>query len=187
MHSLDDWELVARARTGDVMAFSALVSRYQAPVIHFCQRMVSSREDAEDLAQQCFVRLYKSLARLEPRAKFSTALFGIARNLTLNFLRDEKRRGRGKRQELPEAMPDDLGTRPDEQARRGELEERLHQELMQLSPQHREVLLLREFEGFDYENIARIVGCRKGTVRSRLARAREQLRQRLEASGGEWL
>lgn len=188
MPQLDDWELVAQAQAGDLNAFAVLVRRYQAPVIHFCQRMTGSAEDAEDVAQEAFVRLHRHLKRLQPQARFSTVIFGIARNLTLNYLRDMKRRGRGQSQPLDTTpLPDDEGRRPDAEARVGEIERLLAEGIAQLSPDHREVLVLREIEGLDYDAIAAILKCRKGTVKSRLARAREQLRQRLVALGGEEL
>jgi len=95
MSERSDWDLVALARDGDMNAFAELVSRYERPVVNFCQRMVRSREDAEDLAQESFVRVFRYLDRLTPEAKFSTLLFGISRNLTLNYIRDTGRRGRG--------------------------------------------------------------------------------------------
>lgn len=78
MSDADDWALVERARGGDMPAFASLVRRYQTPVIHFCQRMCGSLPDAEDLAQESFVRLYRHLPRLQPKARFSTVMFGIA-------------------------------------------------------------------------------------------------------------
>lgn len=188
MKDLDDWELVALAQAGDMRAFGEVVRRYQVPVMHFCQRMLGSAQDAEDLAQESFVRLYRYLHRLEPQAKFSTAMFGIARNLTLNHLRDSGRRGRGRHQPLdtrPLPAPESAG--PASQARLREIEERLSRALEALSPDHREVLILRELQGLDYVSIGRVLGCRQGTVRSRLARAREQLRQKLTEQGGDAL
>ncbi len=188
MQSVDDWELVARAQGGSLDAFEALVRRYQGPVIHFCRRMVGSQEDAEDLAQECFVRLYRHLARLKPKAKFSTVVFGIARNLALNFVRDEGRRGRGRRVPAEDlALAAKADARPDERARVTEIGTALETALEQLTVEHREILLLREMQGLDYDGIARVLRCRKGTVRSRLARAREQLRLRLLDMGGDLL
>jgi RNA polymerase sigma-70 factor (ECF subfamily) len=141
------------------------------------------------VAQTCFVRVHQHLHRLEPQARFSTLLFGIARNLALNHLRDSGRRGRGQTQPL-DAAPDpraDPQSGPAHQARMREIEAAIADGIAQLSPEHREVLLLREMQGMDYDAIARVLGCRVGTVKSRIARAREQLRQRLEAMGGEWL
>jgi len=188
MSGVDDWTLVARAQAGDTKAFAQLVRRYQRPVMQFCLRMVGSAQDAEEIAQDTFVRVYRHLDRLEPRAKFSTLLFGIARNLTLNFLRDAQRRGGGVTDPMEtHGAVGDERLRPDRAARLGEIEAMLMRAMQRLSPEHREVLVLRELNGMDYEGIARVVKCRKGTVKSRLARARAQLQAQLEALGGDRL
>lgn len=189
MSEYSDWDLVARANEGDSDAFAELVERYHRPVVHFTQRMVGSREDAEDIAQESFVRVYRYLHRLEPQAKFSTLLFGISRNLALNFLRDSGRRGRGVTYSLTDRDNQDIPLedetlRPDRLARLSEIEQRVEEGIMKLSPKHREVLVLRELQGLDYASIAKIVKCRKGTVKSRIARAREQLRAVLDEGGG---
>lgn len=178
------------ASDGDMDAFTELTQRYQRPVIHFCQRMVKSREDAEDIAQESFVRVFRYLNRLTPSAKFSTLLFGIARNLTLNFIRDAGRRGRGITYSLSEddgqeRVLEDESMRPDRGARLNEIDAMIQEGLSMLSPKHREVLVLRELNGLDYNTIAEIVKCRKGTVKSRIARAREQLRKNMESLGAE--
>ena len=173
-------------------AFAELVERYERPITNFCQRMVRSREDAEDLAQESFVRLHRYLDRLRPAAKFSTFLFGIARNLALNFIRDSGRRGRGVTFSLTdqnmEGKPlEDGSLRPDRSARLREIDQMIEEGMALLSPRHREVLVLRELNGLDYNSIAEIVKCRKGTVKSRIARAREQLRLHMERLGGNEL
>lgn len=187
-----DWDLVALARDGDMDAFAELVRRYERTVIHFCLRMVGSREDAEDIAQESFIRVYRYLPKLTPSAKFTTLLLGIARNLTLNHLRDTGRRGRGITRSLTgherkEQAIEDHRLRPDRDARLSEIEQMIERGLDMLSPQHREVLILRELQGCDYNTIARITKCRKGTVKSRIARAREQLRIHLDKLGGKLL
>ena len=183
---MQEWQLVERARAGDAEAFTQLVRRYQGPVVHFCQRMLSSAQDAEDVAQETFVRLYRYLDRLEPGAKFSTVLFGIARNLTLNHLRDTKRRGRGATDPLDRhGGLAARSRRPDESARLGEIQAIVERGLEELTREHREVLVLREINGLDYESIARVLDCRMGTVKSRIARAREQLQARIRDLGGE--
>ncbi|HRK34452.1 MAG TPA: sigma-70 family RNA polymerase sigma factor [Candidatus Hydrogenedentes bacterium] len=192
MSEVSDWDLVARARAGDAEAFALLVRRYEAPLIHFCMRMAGSLEDAQDIAQDSFVRVYRYLDRLRPDAKFSTVLFGMARNLTLNFLRDSGRRGRGvtvslTRDDESEQSIADGAARPDESARLQEIEGLIGQALNLISPEHREVLILREIQGMDYETIGEIIECRSGTVKSRIARAREQLRLKLIELGGESL
>lgn len=185
-----DWRLVEDARGGQLQAFDELVRRYEQPLIAFIWRMTGSREDAEDLAQETFVRVYRYLERLRPDAKFSTVLFGIGRNLTLNYIRDGKRRGRGRMDSL--SQPDgqelalaDPAPAPDAAARENETYALIQRGLALLSAEHREVLLLREAQGLDYDAIAEVIGCRKGTVKSRIARAREQLRARLLELGGE--
>ena len=192
MSEPSDWELVALARSGDDQAFARLVRRYEQGVVAFCQRMVGSRDDAEDLAQDSFIRVYRYLDRLRPEAKFSTALFGMARNLTLNFLRDTGRRGRGKtrsltREDATQQPVHDEANNPGHRARLREIESLIEQALERVSPEHREVLVLRELNGLDYDAIAAVTKCRKGTVKSRLARAREQLRIQLLELGGDEL
>ena len=183
---MQEWHLVERAQQGDIDAFTLLVRRYQQPVVHFCQRMLASTQDAEDVAQETFVRLYRYLGRLQPDAKFSTVLFGIARNLTLNHLRDSKRRGRGATDPIEtHAGLADKSRRPDASARLGEIQAVVEKGLQELSPEHREVLVLREINGLDYEAIARVLDCRIGTVKSRIARARDQLQARIKHLGGD--
>lgn len=187
-----DWELIDQARGGDMDAFAELVKRYQTPIVHFCQRMVGVPQEAEDLAQDTFVRVYRYLPRLRPDAKFSTVLFGVARNLTLNFIRDSKRRGRDLTRSIEQADGrnlelEDHAARPDRVARVREIEELLERAMAELSAEHREVIVLRETQGLDYDAISEITRCRKGTVKSRLARAREQLRLRLLELGGDML
>lgn len=190
MKDVADWDLVARAREGEMRAFEELVARYETPLVHFCMRMTGSREDAEDLAQETFVRVYRYLNRLKPEAKFSTALFGMARNLTLNHLRDSKRRGRGKTASLSvgaghDAPIADPAAQSDSAARQTDMQALIERGLAMLSVEHREVILLREVEGMDYEKIADVLRCRKGTVKSRLARARAHLRQCIRDLDGE--
>jgi RNA polymerase sigma-70 factor (ECF subfamily) len=188
MSGVCDWDLVTRARAGDMDAFAELVRRYQRPVIQFCFRMVGSTQDAEDLAQDSFVRVYRHLHRLRPQAKFSTVLFGIARNLVLNFLRDAKRRGHRVTESLDAraSVGQDTG-RPDREARLREIEALVERGMALLGPEHREVLVLREINGMDYASIARIIRCRQGTVKSRLARARRELRAQITRLGGDLL
>jgi RNA polymerase sigma-70 factor, ECF subfamily len=188
MSENDDWVLVERAQAGDMDAFAQLVSRYQRPAVHFCYRMLASEQDAEDVAQEVFIRLHRYLKRLTPQAKFSTVLFGIAKNLCLNHIRDMKRRGRGMGVPL-DSRPELISQArtPSHAAHLREVELEIDVALSNLSEDHRAILHLREIEGLDYEAIATILKCRKGTVKSRLARAREQLRIQLISQGGDLL
>ena len=165
-------------------AFTEIVQRYQKPVMHFCYRMIGSRPDAEDVAQETFIRLYKALGRLRPDHPFTTALFTIARNATLNHLR-----GRGRHQRRMAALKqeqkglDSTLNQPDRKAQAQDITAALEKALAALPPEYKEALVLREYQGFDYQHIATILACPVGTVRSRIARAREQIRQQLLAYG----
>lgn len=180
MTAVDDWDLARDAAAGDKDAFAALVNRYQKPVIRFCYRMAGSRADAEDVAQETFVNLYRSLGRLRREYAFSTVVFCYARNAMLNHLRGAGRRHR----HLQAFQREQAGTasaapRPDHRAQAADAAAMLEAGMAALPPEFREVFILREFQGVDYQGIADIVGCPVGTVRSRLARAREQLRAHL--------
>lgn len=184
----EDWKLARRAAEGDMDAFAALVKRYQRPVIQFCYRMTGSMADAEDIGQETFVNLFRSLARLRQESAFSTVVFCYARNAALNHLRNTGRRRRW----LEAFRLENTGVvsgadRPDNRARMKDVAAMLEAGITALPSEFREVFVLREFEGLDYERIAVIVGCPVGTVRSRLARAREQLRKYLVRIYGDEL
>ncbi len=187
MSPVDDWTLARRAATGDRTAFARIVRRYQQPVVAFCYRMTRSHADAEDIAQETFVRLYKALDRLQPERPFSTVLFTIARNAALNQLRGE---GRHRRRVAALAQTQDqrdATAPPDRQAQAADVAVALETALAALTPEYREAFVLRECQGFEYRQIAAILSCPVGTVRSRIARAREQIRQQLLAYGDDIL
>jgi len=185
-----DTDLVRRSKTGDVNAFGELVERYQSLVVGFCYRLLGNREDAEDIAQETFMRAFSAIGRFQPRAKFSTWLLTIAKNLSLNLLRDERRRGRDvhvatvleQEMQAVELVPSD-DPRPDETLRQDERADRVRRALFELSDIHRSIIVLRDFEGMTYEEIAKVMRCRKGTVKSRLSRARDHLKEVLIATG----
>ena len=187
MPETEDWSLALRAAGGDMDAFTLIVERYQKPIVQFCWRMTGSRPDAEDIAQETFVRLYKALGRLRPEQAFPALLFSIARNATLNYLRGVNRHRRRVvaftrvRNQVADAL------RPDRKAQARDIAEALEAALAALPPEYREAIVLREYHGFDYQHIAAILACPVGTVRSRIARAREQLRQHLLTYGEDVL
>ena len=180
----EDWNLAHRAKKGDMAAFEALVNRYRRPVIQFCYRMIGNLPDAEDVGQETFLNLYRSLDRLRQESAFSTVVFCYARNATLNHLRARRRHER--RVEAFRRAPTvpDAPT-PLDNARRQEASARIEAGIAALPPEYREVFVLREFQGLDYQRIAEILACPVGTVRSRLARAREQLREHLVRRHGD--
>jgi len=178
----EDLDLVLRSKKGEMRAFGELVSRHQSLVVNFCYRMLGNKEDAEDVAQETFLRAFAAIRKFQPRAKLSTWLLTIARNLALNLIRNQRRRVQSADQaccsEKPVQATDLASSRnpgPDEVLLRKERTEYLHRALLELSDTHRTIIVLRDFEDMTYEEIARIMGCRKGTVKSRLSRARGHL------------
>ena len=178
----DEAELIRQAKQGDSQAFGTLVERYQRRVVSVAQAVVHNQEDALELAQEAFVRAYENLAQFESRSSFSTWLYRITANLAIDFRRREGRqtvlRGEDAVTEIGK-LPSEVGDSFKETARR-ELNQRLREALMQLTPEHRAVILLREVEGLSYDEISDILHCPRGTVMSRLHYARTHLRTILE-------
>jgi len=182
-----DAELVRRARRGDVAAYDRLVEIYQTRVYGLIYNMTGNREDAEDLTQDVFIRAYKALPNFSGRSSFYTWIYRIAVNRTINFL---KQRNRVKRLSLDDV---DLGLERDpayvEISGRNspardlsitELQERLNKALQTLSEKHRTVVVLHDIQGVPHEEIARMLHCSPGTVRSRLFYARQLLQAELQ-------
>ena len=181
--------LVARARGGDVAAFGQLVERYQDALFNGIYRMVSRREDAEDIAQETFVRAFRAIKRFQARSSLYTWLYSIAVNLVISHRRKASTAaGRANPLSLQqlhdaEGRPRELDghtERPDEAAERHERHERVHEAIARLEPDHRAVLVLRDIEGFDCRTVAEVLGCPVGTVKSRLHRARLALKKHLK-------
>jgi RNA polymerase sigma-70 factor (ECF subfamily) len=184
----EDWML--RLRAGDAKereeAFSVLVAKYRAPVIHFLYRLVYQREPAEDLAQEVFLRMYRARKSYQPRAKFSTWLFRIATNVALNALRDGRMRhtreismesGEGALP-LAEALPDAMAT-----AEQALLEQErlavIRRAVEELPEKQRLAVLLHKYQELDYAEIAEVLECSESALKSLLFRAYETLRVRL--------
>lgn len=183
-----DAVLMLRVKRGDSAAFAELVDKFKQPVINLAYRTLHDLTEAEDLAQNVFVQAYKSAARYEPSAKFSTWLFTITRNLCLNEIR---RRARHPADSLdqPAAEMDDHPLRqvedkgvasPPEQLLRGELEEKVERALAELPENQRTALLLCRQEELSYEEIAEVLGCSLSATKSLIHRARETLKARLK-------
>ncbi len=181
--------LVRRARRGDVAAFGKLVEQYQDALFNGIYRMVSRREDAEDLAQETFVRAFKAMPGFKERSSFYTWLYSIAVNLVISHRRKSATAaGRANPVSLDHlgeenGRPLDLdgqAERPDEIAQRHEHHRRVHEAIARLAPDHRAVVVLRDIEGFDCQTVAELLGCPVGTVKSRLHRARLALREQLK-------
>lgn len=175
--------LVMRAQAGDRQAFGELVERYMQRAYYVALGLVGSHDDALDLSQEAFVRAYRARATIDPDRPFYAWLYQIVRRLCFNFIRDRKTR----RRKMEEATPwlVDLAGRgaartdPGKRAERSELRERLEAAIDRLSEREREILVLREFEGLKYREIAELLGLPIGTVMSRLYTARKNLAEQL--------
>ena len=186
-----DDELVRRFKGGDLAAFSEIVKRYQDRVFTLCLRWLGDREAAEETAQDVFLALYRSLHDFRGESQLSTWIFRVATNHCKNRRMYRIRRAHDRHEPLdspgtedapPRQIPDP-GPGTDSGLHRSEAEEILEKGLAQLDETHRSILVLRDIEDLSYEEIADILSLPRGTVKSRLHRARAELARVL----GRWL
>jgi len=184
----DDLTLVKRVKTGDQRAFKLLVERYQRKIYAVALGMVKDKEEALDISQEAFVKVYRYLDHFKGDSSFYTWLYRITVNISIDALR-KKQPLRGEEVELDEALKMDtaeanigalgsrLGTNPQKSALRKELAEKIQQALETVPEKHRAILLLREVEGMSYEDLSRTLKIPKGTVMSRLFHARVKVQK----------
>ena len=175
---MDEKALVQRAIDGDSAAFGTLVERYQQQVFNLALRMVGSRADAEDLAQEAFIRAWRALPSFHQSAQFSPWLFLRSqkrkKTISLTMLQDDE----DKQWDLPDGAP-----LPEQRMIDREEREALGRAFLALDPDYRQVLTLRIVNGCSYQEIGEILKLPEGTVKSRISRARDQLRKKMNASG----
>jgi len=179
-----DAELMLRVKEGDGASFGVLLDKHRSSVVHFLYRMVRNQAVAEELAQEVFLRVYRSRSTYEPTAKFTTWLFRIATHLALNSLRD------GRNERLQEHLDDDTSNLPVRQVfdRRPSVEqamvheaklEEIRQAVATLPEKQRAAVLMHKYEEMEYTQIAGVLSCSESAVKSLLFRAYERLRTRL--------
>jgi RNA polymerase sigma-70 factor (ECF subfamily) len=181
-----DRELVARCQAGDEAAFDGLVQRHQQRALNVAYQLLHNREDATEVAQDAFVRIYGSLNEFRGDCEFTTWLHQIVVNLARNKHRWWKRRARSETVPLDDPSSGPLaGTAdpPDVEAVKAEFVRTIGDKMAGLPAHSREVLVLRNVEELSYEQIALVLDCSVGTVKSRIARAREQLRKAVREAG----
>ena len=178
----EEMVLVERARGGELKAYDELIKRYQERIYATVYHMTSNHEDANDLAQESFVKAYQALKSFKGGSSFYTWLYRIAVNKTINFLKQRKNRQHMSLNDLDfnaEHDPDLVALISDKTPRReaglSELQEKLNGALLKLSEHHRMAVVLHDVQGLSHEEIAKIMHCNIGTVRSRLFYARQQL------------
>jgi RNA polymerase sigma-70 factor (ECF subfamily) len=179
-----DAELMLRVKDGCTSSFSLLLERHRLPVIHFLYRMVQNQAVAEELAQEVFLRVYRSRASYEPTAKFTTWLFRIATRLALNHIRDG-RHEKGQESldnELAEGMarqvPDRIPTVEQSLLKNVKCQE-IRRAIEALPEKQRAAVLMHKYQELEYSHIAAALGCSESAVKSLLFRAYETLRSRL--------
>ncbi len=183
-----DAALMLRVRKGESIAFTELVDKYKQPVMNLAFRMLHDATEAEDMAQNVFVQVYKSAHRYEAASKFSTWLFTIARNLCLNEIR---RRSRHPADSLDATHPeqedqpwqqyeDKKAVQPPESLLQGELAGKIEQALAALPENQRTAIFLCRQEELSYEDIAKVLGCSLSATKSLIHRGRETLKEKLK-------
>ena len=179
----DDLRLMQLVGRGDTGAFEQLIEKHQALVAGTVARMLGGNSDVEDIAQQVFIRVWKSARRYVPRAKFTTWLLKITRNLVFNELRRTKRRAHVPLQPEPgvedPALKDETNLAPDASLLETELQRTIEEAILQLPETQRMALVLRRYEQLSYEQIAEVLDLSVAAVKSVLFRARSELRSRL--------
>ena len=182
-------ELITKAQKGDRDAFGQLVLTHQNRVFTLCVHMVGNREEAEDLAQEAFLKAWRSLESFHAESSFATWMHRLTTNLCLDHLRRQTRRQNvsvavsldDEEAVVPE--PADPGSDPQRELERKERQRALAKGLKELPEHHRRALVMREVSGMSYQEIADALELDLGTVKSRIARAREALRKRLLEDG----
>jgi RNA polymerase sigma factor (sigma-70 family) len=179
----DDRPLVARAKKGDLDAYDELIRRHQQRIYGLCYHLTSNHEDANDLAQDAFLKAWKALNSFKGDSSFYTWIYRVAYNTCLNHLKT--RRNRTPHLSLndldfnaehdPEMVALVSHNTPRRDASLAELQKHLNAALLKLSEEHRTVVVLHDVQGLGHDEIAKIIGCNPGTVRSRLFYARQQM------------
>jgi RNA polymerase sigma-70 factor (ECF subfamily) len=183
---LHDTELLRRCRAGDERAYRLLVQRYQRQVYSIALRMLRRAEDAEDVTQETFVRVFRSIDRYDPSRPFAAWIFTIASRLCIDHIRRHRKGmislfqadpGSGEERTIE---LEDPGLRPEEEAQHAEEERHASQLIDSLPPHYRIVVLMRHQQDLSYEEIAEALKLPLGTVKARIHRARALLKERLE-------
>lgn len=177
----DQENIIARARRGDADAFEQLVVAYRDQVFRLALRMCGSEADADEVAQEAFLSAWKALPNFRGESQFSTWLYQLTTHAAIDLMRREKRQIAA--DDITEVSAADPAPSPQQQAEQSEQREIVRDAILQLAPEQREVVVLRFMEELSYEEIGAVLKLPSGTVKSRLNRAKAQLKEILSKSG----
>ena len=182
---MDDTK-IEKAKAGDIKAFEELMEEHQKAIYNVAYRIVGNYDDASDVAQDAMIKIFKNLCYFEERSKFTTWMYRIVTNTALDFLKKNRRNKvisidetiSGEENDYGKQLASDEAT-PQELVEQDERKQAVLKALYKLTPEHRAVLVLRDINGLSYDEIANVLMCSEGTVKSRINRARKSLRETL--------
>lgn len=186
----DEKKLVQKCKKGDIESFELLIANHQKKIFNIAFRMLRNTEDASDIAQEVFLKAYKSISKFKETSSFSTWIYRIAVNTCIDEIRKRKKvvlysldsTIQSEDGELP-AQWEDEGPRPDTIVENREMKSAVKKAVESLSEDHKTIIVLRDMDGFSYEEISELLDCSLGTVKSRINRARKALKDILLEQG----
>ena len=178
---IDEKKLIERASGGDPEAFNRLMEQHERRMYAVALRMCANREDAQDCLQEAMLRVYRAIGGFKGESSFSTWVYRITMNTCLDELRRRKNKQSASLDDLLDEgwAPADERTSPEKHAVRAETARMLHQTIRELPEDMRAAVVLRDIQGYSYEEIAKILDINVGTIKSRISRGREKLREKL--------
>ena len=181
---MEERELIRRAQGGDVAAFEQLINEHQKRIFSIAYRVAGNPDDAADMAQEVLVKIFKNINKFKGDSKFSTWIYRVATNTCLDEL---KRLKRHKAYSLDQELEtedgavsvdvEDTAPTPEQSAERKAIRSAVNSAIAKLGEEHKKVIILRDIQGFSYEEIAKMLNCSDGTVKSRISRARAKLKK----------
>jgi len=183
---MDEKAIIERCQNGDVAAFEELIAEYQKKVINSAYAMLGNREDAYDMAQEIFLKVFGNISKFNRQSSFSTWLYRVTRNMCLDEIRRRKRRDSRvvnitgeKDEEIYDLQIADTAKGPEEIAEQDAVVQQVRGAINELSEDYKTAMILREIQELDYQQIADVLECSIGTVKSRISRGRKMLREKL--------
>lgn len=187
----NDWEIIGRCKEGDRIAFNELVLRHQRRVFNLCYRILGNRDEAEDVAQEVFITVFRAIKSFRGDSSFTTWLHRVATNHCKNRLKYLKRRRYFQTSSIDDTLEtqdgdikkeyhDEEETSPEEDVQRSQVADEIETAINNLDDDYRVVIVLRDVQGLSYQEIADVLELKEGTVKSRIHRARLELQGKLE-------